>query len=452
MKNSKRGKRLFALAMSTAMTLCSVSAFANTISIDEIRVLNSADDMGTVCTTGVELTSEQLLKVTVKLTPGTDESLGTSDQITFLSFAKDTAVSELANTNIQFVEQSDIVTDEDGTGTATFTFRPRLAVGEYTVKAGGTDVTSAASFDYTVKAPTYDMTMTLSATTVTEGETVTVTLKNKDNGALTGATVTATPTTGTAVTATESSDNDGTYTFSNLAVGKYSVTASATGYNNATVQTLVVNAKQTVTIPEDDRDSVKEDLNNKIDGIESVGTAEVTLPSDKVGGSGDSDGYDVSYTITNTEVNDKVEMNDNKITLKDNVFGAKVEIKVTVGDIETTKTVYLVKEGGDKVSFGNLELISDSTGGDAFDDDESFSEAVTTNESKLVTTAAEILNLALGRGDISKLPQGAVDINLDGKVTLAEYRMFKQLISTSEDDAFYKPSNFATARSSATTK
>lgn len=446
MKNC--GKKILSVALAAAMSCSMISAFANTVSIESIKVLNNASDAGTAADkSSVSLTPEQLLQVTVKLSPESGATLSAGD-ITFLSYkpAEDGAEQVLDNTTIQYVDQQ-TTTIDDNAGTATITFRPRtgLGTGTFTAKAGGTDVTTAESFNYTVAEADADMAMTLSGTTVEAGGSITVTLASGETK-IAGATVKATKSDdSTVVNAVESEAKDGTYTLTLATAGTYSVSVDKVeGYKQVAAQTVTVTAKTPTGPSNEDKDNAQNALDNAIGNI-SKGTSEIDLPS-TVTTTEKPDGYTISYTIEDT--NSNAEISGGKLTLKEGKFGAKVQLKADLGNgVSNTKTVYLFATGTneDSISFGNIDMIAAADGSDAFDDDTSF-EAIGSHD--YTAAAAEILNLALGRGNIANVPKGAVDINLDGTVTLAEYRMFKLLIDSSE--TYYVPSAFAAARSSAT--
>lgn len=444
MKNC--GKKILSVALAAAMSCSMISAFANTVSIESIKVLNNASDAGTDITseTTKTLTPEQLLQVTVKLSPDSGATLSAGD-ITFLSYKGDGTT--LDNTTIQYVDQQTTTIDSNA-GTATITFRPRtgLGTGIFTAKAGGTDVTTAESFNYTVAEADADMAMTLSGTTVEAGGSITVTLASGETK-IAGAIVKATKSDdSTVVNAVESEAKDGTYTLTLATAGTYSVSVDKVeGYKQVAAQTVTVTAKTPTGPSDEDKNNAKTGLDDAIGGISAKGAGELTLP-EKVTTAGNSEGYTINYTIEDADSN--AEISGGKLTLKEGKFGAKVQLKADLGNgVSNTKTVYLFATGTDEesISFGNIDMIAAADGSDAFDDDTSFAAI---SDYDYTAAAAEILNLALGRGDIANVPKGAVDINLDGTVTLAEYRMFKLLIDSSE--AYYVPSNFAAARSSAT--
>lgn len=451
MKNC--GKKILSVALAAAMSCSMISAFANTVSIESIKVLNNASDAGTAADkSSVSLTPEQLLQVTVKLSPESGATLSAGD-ITFLSYkpAEDGAEQVLDNTTIQYVDQQTTTIDNNA-GTATITFRPRTGLGKgtFTAKAGGTDVTTAESFNYTVAEASKTMTMTGTNVSFEVGGTATFELKDKDSAAFADGTA-MTVKNGTTTLTTTTSDTDVYYAYAsgvlsvyNLPVGNHNISVSIDGYNDASAA-VVVTAKTPTGPSDEDKNNAQNGLDDAIGGISAKGAGELTLP-EKVTTAGNSEGYTISYTIEDTKSN--AEISGGKLTLKEGKFGAKVQLKADLGNgVSNTKTVYLFATGTneDSISFGNIDMIAAADGSDAFDDDTSF-EAIGSHD--YTAAAAEILNLALGRGNIANVPKGAVDINLDGTVTLAEYRMFKLLIDSSE--AYYVPSNFAAARSSAT--
>ena len=446
MKNC--GKKILSVALAAAMSCSVISAFANTVSIESIKVLNSADDTTATPLTkndAVSLTPEQLLQVTVKLSPDSGATLSAGD-ITFLSYkpAVDGAEQVLDNTTIQYVDQQ-TTTIDDNAGTATITFRPRtgLGTGTFTAKAGGTDAATADMFSYTVAEASKTMTMTADTQTITAGGSVVITLKDSDNMPVEGAAVTATAENVSAVSGT--TDSNGQCTLNFTTAGTYTISAVKDNYTLSGAITVQVNSAST-SVPTEDVDSAKAGLENAIKDIPTNSKASsITLPSGKVATDNNQDGYEIKYEISSNEA---VQLTGNELKLADNYFGAKVQLTAKLGDnVADTKTVYLFKEGvtEDSISFGNIDMIADSEGNDAFANDTSFA-AIGSHD--YTAAAAEILNLALGRGNIANVPKGAVDINLDGNVTLAEYRMFKLLIDSSE--TYYVPSNFAAARSSAT--
>lgn len=443
MKNC--GKKLLSAALAAAMSCSMISAFANTVSIESVKVLSDAStevaNYTSPSSASISLTPDQLLQVTVKLSPEEGATLSAGD-VTFLSFTQD--AQSYTNDTVQYVDQKSTTIDNNA-GTATITFRPRLDVGEFTAKAGGTDVSTAASFNYTVKAADKQITMTLSKSSdIKEGDSITVTLKDSDEAAVKGATVKATKSddSTTVVNAVESEAKDGTYTLTFNTAGTYSVSVDKLdGYTPPTAQDVTVIKNE---VPETDVDDATTEVEKVVENTKGVKIKEVDLAKTV---SVNDNIYTVNYKIEGGS--DKAEISsDGKLTLKEsNTFGAKVQLTASLGDnVNESMTIYLLPAGkdGSEISFGNIDMIaSDNT--DAFSDDTKFA-AIT--EHDYTAASAELLNLALGRAGISTVPQGAVDINLDGTVTLAEYRMFKLLISA--DDTYYVPSAFATARQNAT--
>ena len=126
-----------------------------------------------------------------------------------------------------------------------------------------------------------------------------------------------------------------------------------------------------------------------------------------------------------------------------------------VGDksqnIATTKDVYLVPSTT-TVSYGNINLLANASGEDAFASDTDYKTAIDANSAAILAGRAKALNIALGRGDKEKdVPQftETLDYDKDGKMVLAEYRIFKLLM---EGDPIYTPSELKNARASWATK
>lgn len=456
------GKKLLSLALAAAMSGCMVSAYANTVEITDVKVLSGPEDTmgkafkkdGSDKFTG-SLSPEQLLQVTVKLSGDSGAAIESGD-VSFLSYDSvvDTEGSGkvLDNSTIQYVDQkeSDEVANETYR-TATITFRPRLDAGSFVAKAGGTDVSEADSFSYTVAEALKTMTMTGKKVSFEVGGTATFELKDENSAAFADSTAMTVKNNATELSTTLSDTNvyygysNGILSVYNLPVGSHNISVSIEGYNDAS-DTVNVTAKTPVGPTEQDKENAEKGLKDAVNSISSKGS-EVILPT-TVKTTENPDGYTIGYTIADAG-SSNAQISGGKLTLKDNAFGAKVQLTADLGNgVTETKTIYLFKEGTteDDISFGNVEMIADAAGSDAFANDDEFSTVIENNPAALTTATAEILNLALGRGDIANVPKGAVDINLDGNVTLAEYRMFKLLISTDEADAYYKPSNFAAAR------
>ena len=105
----------------------------------------------TVETTGITLTTAQLMRVTAVLKSG---EANTAGEISFLSNISDSQT--LDNNTIQYVDQQTYTAGENEV--VTITFRPRTTInqggiGTFVAKAGGTDVATAATFNYTVEVP-----------------------------------------------------------------------------------------------------------------------------------------------------------------------------------------------------------------------------------------------------------------------------------------------------------
>lgn len=446
----KSSKKILSIALAAAMSSGMMSAFANTVSIDKVDVLNGASEVATTYEAGgfsnITLSPEQMMRVTVKLSgeDGATEALGSGD-VTFLSYNSQVDASEnpmaLDNKSIQYVDQVPTSSVEgQNYRTAVVTFRPRIDAGAFVAKAGGTDANEAVSFNYTVAVPKSDMTFTGTNVSFEEGGTATFTLKDKDGNDFDANTNIVVKDGETTVDSSKVSYENGVLSVKDLSVGTHSITVEIDGYNVPAAVSVTVSQKKPTGPEEGDKDNAQNKLENAVGSISSVGTGEVTLTGSVSTTAGT---YTISYTIENEGAG--AEIKDGKLVLKTGTFGAKVQLKADLGNgVEETKTVYLVQGEGKDVSFGNLDMIADSDGKDAFGDDSAFGDV---GEHDYTAAAAELLNLALGRGSINNVPQGAVDINLDGKVTLAEYRMFKLLLDKNE--YYYVPSNFAAARQNA---
>lgn len=446
----KSSKKILSIALAAAMSSGMMSAFANTVSIDKVEVLNDASNVATTYSadslSNITLSPEQMMRVTVKLSGDEDatEALGSGD-VTFLSYNSQVDASEnpvaLDNASIQYVDQvSTSAVEAQKYRTATVTFRPRINAGAFVAKAGGTDANQAASFNYTVAVPKSNMTFTGTNVSFEEGGTATFSLKNKDGENFDANTNIVVKDGETAVDSSKVSYANGVLSVTGLSVGTHSITVEIEGYNVPSAVSVTVTQKKPTGPAAGDKDNAQNGLDNAVGNISSVGKGEVALTESVSTSAGE---YTITYTIENEGAG--AEIKDGKLVLKSGTFGAKVQLKADLGNgVEETKTVYLVQGEGKDVSFGNLDMIADDEGNDAFDDDTAFSSV---GEHDYTAAAAELLNLALGRGSINNVPQGAVDINLDGKVTLAEYRMFKLLLDKNE--SYYVPSNFANARQNA---
>ncbi len=435
MKNC--GKKLLSLALAAAMSSCMVSAFANTVEITKVEVLSNASDAtGMEFTKGengfenVSLTPDQLLRVTVKLLNGNAAAAG---DVTFLSNKADLGTETLGNENIQYVDQQTVGED----GTTTITFRPRTSIGTgaFIAKAGGTEVSAADSLNYEVKSADENMEMTLSSETIEAGGTVTVTLKSGET-AVSNAEVKATAAGAADVMGT--TDTSGSCTLTLATAGTYTISATAEGYTLKEAKTVAVTPKKTV-----DPDAAKNAINETFNSITS-GSSEVSLsPSATIG----EETHNISYEVK-TNGKDKIEKTeDNKLKLKEGVFAAKVDITATIDTTSETKTVYLFKDENTTVAFGNLCLLSNTNGADAFKNQTDFQAAINENSAAVTASRAEALNAVLnGINTIDSSVRSAIDLDGNGEVTLSEYRMFKLLLN---GDQSFTPEKFEEYRNNA---
>lgn len=436
------GKKLIAGAAALAMAMaCSpIGGFAteNSVSITKVEILNDGTEATvaktvenpTAATTGITLTTAQLMRVTAVLKSG---EANTAGEISFLSNIRDSQT--LDNNTIQYVDQQTYAAGDNEV--VTITFRPRTTIkdngiGTFVAKAGGTDVATAATFNYTVEAPKSNMTFKAETTTnIKPNESVSFEVKNTDETAISGATLSATTGAEGFTPLTATTGDNGTASITFAAAGTYTVTATKDGYNTPT--TITVTVVENTTVPDDKKEEVTNGLKDGLNNV-TQGAPESTLPSK----AGD---YDVEYTITVPE--NKITQDGNKISLKEGVFAAKVTVTAKVGeDIEEQKVIYLVSDPNADIAFGNLGLVSTDSGSDAFADDTAFENVRGTTDVTL--TQAEALNYALGRKDITESPiKTAIDYDKDGYVVLAEYRMFKLML---EGNEIYKPSELLKVR------
>ncbi len=434
------GKKLIAGAAALAMAMaCSpIGGFAteNSVSITKVEILNDGTE-ATVAktvenpkaeTTGITLTTAQLMRVTAVLKSG---EANTAGEISFLSNINGSET--LDNSTIQYVDQQTYTADENEV--VTITFRPRTTIGQsgigtFVAKAGGTDVATAATFNYTVEAPKSNMTFTATtSTSIKPGQSVSFSLKDGAENVI-GATIQAKN--GDTVYNAMYDESTGLHTITFAAAGAYTVTATKDGYNTPT--TITVSVVENTTVPEDKKEEVTNGLKDGLNNVQQ-GASESTLPS-KVGD------YDVEYTITVPE-NKITQGENNTISLKEGVFAAKVTVTANIGEtISEQKVIYLVSDPNADIAFGNLGLVSTDSGSDAFADDAAFANVRGTTDVTL--TQAEALNYALGRKDITESPiKTAIDYDKDGYVVLAEYRMFKLML---EGNDIYKPSELLKVR------
>lgn len=422
------GKKLIAGAAALAMAMaCSpISGFAaeNSVSITKVEILNDGTETAvaktvenpTAATEGITLTTAQLMRVTAVLKSG---EANTAGEISFLSNISDSQT--LDNNTIQYVDQQTYTAGENEV--VTITFRPRTTIGQsgigtFVAKAGGTDVATAATFNYTVEAPKSNMTFTATtSTSIKPNQTVSFTLKDGETN-VEGATVSAAVAGGTPINAVYA---DGVYTITFAEAGTYTVTATKDGYNTPT--TITVSVVENTTVPEEEKEEVTNSLKEGLNGV-TQGAAESTLP-DKAGA------YNISYTIDATD--GKVNKTDNKLSLADGVFAAKVTVNASVGEnITEQKVIYLVRDNTKNISFGNLALISTAAGEDAFASTEKLNAASVDDVAKNAIKV-EALNYALDRAVPISAIKSAIDYDMNNDVTLSEYRMLKLLFEGNEN-------------------
>ncbi len=412
MKNC--GKKLLSLALAAVMSSCMISAFANTVEITKVEVLsNASDTTGTEFTKSengfenVSLTPNQLLRVTVQL-KGADNA-NTSGEISFLSNAKD--AQTLNNENIQYVDQQ---TASDGT--ATITFRPRLSTGTFVAKAGGTDVSEAKGFEYAVENPVVEMTLDKAAVSITEGGTAEFTITNESKPD------SVTVKEGTTDVANITYDKtSGKISVSNLSVGNHTLIISAAGFAEKSV-TVEVTAKQEIT--DDEKQQITEDLNNQFNTIDGGAvSATVSLPKT-------SKNKNLTYTIKG----DATLSAEGVLSINDNKFAAKVEVSAKVGNVAVAenKVIYLVANPDTLISYGNMDLKSSTDGSDAFATTDKLNGLDLTEADK-VSLKAQGLNHVLRNTTPVKAIQSSLDYDMDGTITLSEYRMFKLMLEGSTD-------------------
>ena len=428
------GKKLIAGAAALAMAMaCSpIGGFAteNSVLITNIEILNDGSDTAVASyaptDSGIKLTTAQLMRVTAVLKSG---EANTAGEISFLSNIRDSQT--LDNNTIQYVDQQTYTADENEV--VTITFRPRTTIkdngiGTFVAKAGGTDVATAATFNYTVEAPKSNMTFkATTSTSIKPNESVSFEVKNTDGTAISGAAISATTGVEGFTPLTATTGDNGTASITFAAAGTYTVTATKDGYNTPTA--ITVNVVENTTVPDADKPAVEEELDKKLDNIAQAETS-VTLPGKSGAASGDET-YDISYTIDAPK--SKVVRDGNTISLAENVFAAKVTVEAKIGeDITKQKVIYLVQDKTKNISFGNLALISTDAGADAFASNEALNLA-TVDEATKTEIKVDALNYALDRATPDSAIQSAIDYDMNGDVTLSEYRMLKMLFAGDEN-------------------
>ena len=427
------GKKLIAGAAALAMAMaCSpIGGFAteNSVSITKVEILNDGTEATvaktvenpTAATTGITLTTAQLMRVTAVLKSG---EANTAGEISFLSNISDSQT--LDNSTIQYVDQQTYTAGENDV--VTITFRPRTTIkdngiGTFVAKAGGTDVATAATFNYSVAEAKKDMTFAATtSTSIAPNGTVSFTLKEGEAN-VEGAEVKAV----SGETTYSAAYADGMYTITFAAAGTYSVTATKEGYNTPTA--ITVNVVKNTTVPDEDKSNVEGNLSNALNGITQGGTS-AALPGHAAGTGAN---YDIAYTVSAPEGKATYNEADKTITLNDGVFAAKVTVNANIGEtISEQKVIYLVRDNTKNISFGNLALVSTADGADAFASTTALSGA---NVASTVINEIKVdaLNFALDRATPDSAIQSAIDYDMNNDVTLSEYRMLKLLFEGNEN-------------------
>ena len=429
------GKKLIAGAAALAMAMaCSpIGGFAteNSVSITKVEILNDGTEATvaktvenpTAETTGIKLTTAQLMRVTAELKDST--AANTAGEISFLSNFGGENVT-LDNSTIQYVDQQTY----DGTTAVTITFRPRTTInqggiGTFVAKAGGTDVATAATFNYTVEAPKSNMTFTATtSTSIKPNESVSFSLKDGETN-VTDATIQAKN--GDTVYNATYDGNTGLYTITFAAAGTYTVTATKDGYNTPT--TITVSVVENTTVPDEDKPVVEGSLSDALNGIAQGGVS-AALPG-QAAGTGVN--YDIAYTVSAPEGKATYNEAAKTITLNDGVFAAKVIVNANIGEtINEQKVIYLVRDASTNISFGNLALISTTAGEDAFASTEKLT-AANVDEVAKNAIKVEALNYALDRAVPISAIKSAIDYDMNDDVTLSEYRMLKLLFEGNDN-------------------
>lgn len=430
------------------MSFSMVTGWANTAEIISVLKNDAAVDL----TQSFEVTPNDVVEVKVKITDGADPAaVLEAVEATFLTYKYNTDGTDgallLDNTTIQYVDQQTTAkaVDSEGNATgdayATFTFRPRmngealLLSGAHTAMVGGTAVDLPTPFSYTVAEAKIDMTVT--------GDTKAYIQGNTSNTAFTlNLASDVTPSKvmlgSVELTASDYTYESGTLTIlatylNTLAVTEntsYALVVSATGYNDGTLaQAITINALAADEVPVDKQTEVNDALKEITIGN---GRSEIELPTVQAAG------YDVSYAIVGEA--EGVSISDGKLVLNTSVKPfAKVDVQVYAGTGEAckdVKTVYLIPEP-EKVGFGNIGLhtagIADPFVYDSEITQDQFMEKVNALDSTAkANDLATALNIVLydRQADIDALPhfESALDYVKDGKLTLAEYRIYKLMM------------------------
>ena len=432
------GKKLIAGAAALAMAMaCSpIGGFAaeNSVSITKVEILNDGTETAvaktvenpTAATTGITLTTAQLMRVTAVLKSG---EANTAGEISFLSNISDSQA--LDNSTIQYVDQQTYTAGENEV--VTITFRPRTTIGQsgigtFVAKAGGTDVATAATFNYTVEAPKSNMTFkATTSTSIKPNESVSFEVKNTDGTAISGATLSATTGAEGFTPLTVTTGDNGTASITFAAAGTYTVTATKDGYNTPT--TITVSVVENTTVPDEDKPVVEGSLSDALNGIAQGGVS-AALPG-QAAGTGVN--YDIAYTVSAPEGKATYNEAAKTITLNDGVFAAKVIVNANIGEtINEQKVIYLVRDASTNISFGNLALISTTAGEDAFASTEKLTAANVDDVAKNAIKV-EALNYALDRAVPISAIKSAIDYDMNDDVTLSEYRMLKLLFEGNDN-------------------
>lgn len=434
-------KRLSAivLALAVVLSLGVCSVFAASVAVTKVEILNDVDDVAATYTddlSNIELSPAQMMKVTVSLTGGDEDS-----NVTFLS-----AKSAAEGYDDETIEYIDQVPVEDGV--AEILFRPRFGENTFVAKVGGTDA-EVVTFNYTVEEPEVPKTITLQASDATavedtEGDTVTITIAT--TGEITGDYTVKLA--GETLTAEEDyTIEDTTLTISNSALGAAGtkiVTVSADDVEGTCA--ITVNAKPVIDEPEIDDEDTQDVVQDNMDAaipsnpVVSEGSAVVELPAE-VDGVGENK-HEVIYNIPAQEVGSSIAVSGNTITYtpKQDEFANKITITATTAAGTIEKTMYFINPDIG-VAFGNVTVLADENGADIFADDALFETArTTTHVAEISTARVAALNVALAReGAADKVADVSQTLDLDGEngFVLAEYRIYKRMLAGHAD---YKPS------------
>ncbi|MBD9010552.1 MAG: carboxypeptidase regulatory-like domain-containing protein, partial [Clostridiales bacterium] len=233
---------------------------------------------------------------------------------------------------------------------------------------------------------------------------------------------------------------DGTYTMTFTAAGTYTISAAKDGFNDVVSSEFSVNAKPVDT--EKVTKSVEETLKNVNGGGKAA-----SLPTNAAV---DGENKDIAYKVEGGKAAIEISEDGTKtLKLNDNAFAAKVDLVATVDGVDVHKTVYLKADSTTQIAFGNLALISNAEGADAFTDDDKFSAALAdaANKAAVELTRAEALNYVINNSQPNDVIASAIDYDSKDGITLSEYRMFKLLINGNTD---FSASKISVARAALT--